>query len=143
MLRTTTRKKMDSSPAGITVHASPINGRGVFATIDLPRRRKIGEVGGTLVRLPAARRAVQDRLRIYLVELSRRLALDCSLGNAFKHLNHSCRPNCYLRIIRDRVEIYTLQGIPPESELTVNYGVTPHVGGMTCSCGAPLCLGRL
>lgn len=127
----------------VRVGRSPIHGRGVFAVSDLPRRRKIGEVTGSLARLPAARQAVEGRKRIYLIELSRRYALDCSRGNAFKHLNHSCAPNCYLRIHRRRVEVYTLRTIPAGTELTVDYGVTPHVGGMSCVCGAEGCRGRL
>lgn len=137
------KERQEDRPAGIVVRTSRINGRGVFARSVLPRRRKLGEISGQLVRLPEARTAVERNPRIYLIELSRRLALDCSRGNSFKHLNHSCLPNCYLRISRNRVEVYSLKAIPAGSELTVNYGVTPHVGGMICSCGAARCLGRL
>lgn len=127
----------------IVVRDSKINGRGVFATGLLPKRRKLGEISGDLVQLPQARQAVERCSKIYFIELSRRLALDCSRGNDFKHLNHSCLPNCYLRVHLNRVEVYTLRKIPAGSELTVNYGVTPHVGGMICSCGAAGCVGRL
>ena len=127
----------------MVVRSSRINGRGVFASTSLPRRRKLGEVSGTLVRLPQARQAVEQHSKIYLIELSDHLALDCSRGNSFRHLNHSCRPNCYLRVFNRHVEIYSLKKIPAGAELTVNYGVTPHVGGMVCSCGERQCLGRL
>jgi hypothetical protein len=100
-------------------------------------------VHGTLVSLPCARIAVESQSRIYLIELSHRCALDCTNGNAFKHLNHSCRPNCYLRIYRRTVEVYTLKPIPAGAELTVDYGSTPHKGGMTCQCQALACRGLL
>jgi SET domain-containing protein len=127
----------------ITVRPSGIEGRGVFAVGDLPARRKLGEISGVLVRLPHARIRVAAARRIYLIELSRRYALDCSRGNVFKHLNHACRPNCYLRVFRKRVEVYTLRRIRAGAELTVDYGVTPHRGGMKCRCGAAGCRGEL
>jgi SET domain-containing protein len=82
---------------------------------------------------------VACRPTIYLVEVSRRYALDCQDGNEFKHLNHSCEPNCYLRIIRRVVEVYTLRQITPGTELTIDYGLTPHRQGMDCRCGSVKC----
>jgi SET domain-containing protein len=137
------RLRKHASTIGLSVRTSRINGLGVFAIRALPPRRKLGEISGTLVKLPFARRVVERHPKIYLVELSSRVALDCSQGNGFTHLNHSCRPNCYLRVYLNRIEVYTLRKIPPGSELTVNYGVTPHVGGMACSCGSARCVGRL
>ena len=127
----------------LAVRPSGIHGRGIFAAGALPGRRKLGEVTGERVLLPAARRAVARAPRIYLVELTRRYALDCSTGNHFRHLNHSCRPNCYLRVFRGRVEVYSRKAIGPGIELTVDYGATPHEGGMTCRCGAAKCKGVL
>lgn len=128
---------------GLTVRSSAIHGRGLFTRSALPPRRKLGEISGQLVPLPQARIAVENQPAIYLIELDDRCALDCSAGNHFRHLNHSCTPNCYLRVQRKRVEVYSLTAIPAGTELTVDYGVTPHVGGMTCRCGAAKCRARL
>lgn len=123
----------------LEVRASSIHGRGLFALIDLPPRRKLGQLSGRLVRLPRARKDVERFSVICLVELSRRYALDCSEGNSFKHLNHSCKPNCFLRISKRAVEVYTLREIKAGSELTIDYGMTPHEGGMNCLCGSLKC----
>ena len=125
------------------VRPSKIDGRGVFAALPLPPRRKLGEVRGNLVRLPDARRAAEGNAKIYLIELSRRWALDCSKERPFKYLNHSCQPNCYLRVYRKRVEVYSLRSIPAGTELTVDYGLTPHKDGMICHCGSATCKKRL
>lgn len=125
------------------VRASKIQGRGLFAATNLPGRRKLGEISGQLVKLPLARKAIESAPQIYFIELSRRWALECSEGNQFKHLNHSCRPNCYLRVFRKRVEVYSLRRIPTGAELTVDYGMTPHKGGMRCACSASMCRGIL
>jgi len=129
----------------LPVRAGPskINGQGVFAALALPGRRKLGELTGQRVRLPQAWRLVERRAKIFMVELTPRAALDCTHGNALKHLNHSCAPNCYLRIARGKVEVYALHDLPAGTELTVDYGVTPHRGGMVCACGAPGCRGVL
>ncbi len=131
------------SLADLIARRSRINGRGVFAVRALPARRKLGELTGRLVRLPAARREVENRRRIFLVELTTRTALDCSAGNVLRHLNHACAPNCYLRVRGYVIEVYTLRPLAEGEELTIDYGQTPHRGGMRCTCGAPGCRGRL
>ncbi|MCL4178870.1 MAG: SET domain-containing protein-lysine N-methyltransferase [Verrucomicrobia bacterium] len=132
-----------SEPRIVAVRDSAIHGQGLFARTDLPGRRKLGQLSGCLVRLPFARKTVESEPAIYLVELSRRYALDCREGNAFKHLNHSCEPNCYLRIIRRVVEVYTLKQIKQGTELTIDYGLTPHKEGMGCQCGSRECRRRI
>ncbi len=133
----------DGVNRAVRVGASGIHGRGVYAREALPARRKIGELSGTLVPIADLRPRIERLAVIYYIELSRRYALDCSQGNAFKHLNHHCEPNCYLRVIRRRVEVYARRDIAAGEELFVDYGLTPHPGGMVCHCGAPRCRGRL
>ena len=127
----------------IEVRRSAINGRGVFALARLPARRKLGEISGREVRLPGAWREAEKSGKIYLIEIDPRTALDCSAGNDFRFLNHSCAANCYMRVAHRRVEIYTRRALKPGDELTVDYGITPHQGGMRCVCGAPGCKGLL
>ncbi len=122
---------------------SPIHGRGLFTLRRIPTRAKLGEISGTLRALPGARHDHQGRAVIQLVELSRRWALDCTQGNAFRHLNHSCQANCYLRVFRRRVEVYSRGPIASGAELTVDYGTTQHRGGMGCRCGVPGCRGSI
>jgi SET domain-containing protein len=130
-------------PVAFRVRRSCIHGRGLFTVGPIARRGKLGELSGELRRLPEARHDHQGREVIQLVELSRRWALDCTRGNAFRHLNHSCVGNCYLRIFRRHVEIYSRGPIAAGVELTVDYGETQHRGGMVCRCGAPGCRSRI
>ena len=48
-----------------------------------------------------------------------------------------------MRIHRGRVEVYSRGPIAAGAELTVDYGATPHAGGMACRCGSPGCKGLL
>ncbi len=137
------RPKTSIPADAVRVGSSRINGRGIFAAAPLPGRRKLGEITGQLVKLPGARQSIAHAPKIYFVELDEEWALDCSDGGPFKHLNHSCEPNCYLRIFNRRLEVYSLGSIAEGIELTVDYGVTPHAGGMKCGCGAKNCRGVL
>ncbi len=133
--------KADALP--VTVRPSPIHGLGVFAAKSLPGRRKIGQVGGRIVDARRALREIARSRRIYFIQLDERHGLDCSRGNALGRLNHSCRPNCYLRIVGHRVEVYSLRPIRRSEELLIDYGQTPHHGGMKCRCGSKKCKGSI
>ncbi len=123
--------------------SSSIEGTGIFADASIPRRSKIGEVTGELIPLREARRRARSRCRICLVDVSDSRALDCTKGNLLRHLNHSCRPNAFLRVFRRRVEVYALRRIRKREEITVDYVVSPHRGGMRCQCGQEGCRDRI
>jgi SET domain-containing protein len=118
---------------------SLIEGRGVFAAARIPGRRKIGEVTGEIISVRAARKRAKGRCRICLIDLSNTHALDCTGGNALRLLNHSCRSNAFLRICRDRVEVYAKRAIRKGEEITVDYVESAHSGGMKCGCGQKGC----
>jgi len=118
---------------------SPIEGTGVFAAAKIPRRAKIGEVTGELISVRTARQRARRSCRLCLIDLSGTRALDCTKGNVLRLLNHSCRSNAFLRIFRERVEVYARRDIRPGEEITVDYGESPHSGGMKCGCGHREC----
>jgi uncharacterized protein len=131
------------SATDFAVRPSRIHGLGLFAVTRIPRRMKLGELSGRLRPIDVANHDHQRRQVIKLVELDQRWALDCTDGNHFSQLNHSCQANCYLRIIGHRVEVYSRGAIRTGSELTVDYGETMHPGGMGCRCGVPGCRSRI
>jgi uncharacterized protein len=124
--------------------ASQIDGRGAFALERIPARSKIGDLGGEVITMRAAREKVKKYKRIALVELDNNLALDATVNsNELRYVNHSCAPNTYMRIRGMHVEFYSLRPIKKGEELTCNYGETHHEGGMNCRCGAPGCKGLI
>ena len=122
---------------------STIEGTGVFATAKVPRRAKIGEVTGEVISIRAARKRARGKCKMCLIDLSHTHALDCTRGNALRHLNHSCGPNVFMRIFRNRVEIYAKRDITSGEELTLDYGETPHDDGMQCRCGHRDCRSKI
>jgi SET domain-containing protein len=123
---------------------SRIHGKGAFAAEAIPARRKIGALAGHLISKKLARKKAAALKAVSIVELWNGMALDATCNsNELKFINHSCRPNTFMRNIGNQVEFYALKSIRPEEELTCNYGETHHEGTRVCHCGAPGCKGFL
>lgn len=128
----------------LTVQESPIDGLGVFAAEPIPARRKIGEMRGEIVPVREARRRIEGRRRIHVVEVTDKTAIDATKSRcALRHVNHSCSPNAVLRIRQGRAEFYAIRDIDPGEEICADYGESHHEGRLRCRCGAPNCKGRL
>ena len=128
----------------VFVRKSEIDGHGVFAAEMIPPRLKIGEIRGEAITCAEGRRRAASLQRIMIVEISPRTAIDASKStDPMRFTNHSCQANARLAIIAGRIEFYSLRGIAPGEEITVNYGETHHEGKLRCRCGAPNCIGAL
>jgi SET domain-containing protein len=123
---------------------SVIDGIGAFAGEKIPGRKKIGDLGGKIISLSAARKKADQIKRVAIVEFGNGQALDASIDpNQLRYVNHSCFPNTYMRVCYRRVEFYSLRPIKKGEELTCNYGPTHHDGKLKCNCGSPNCKGYL
>jgi hypothetical protein len=128
----------------VEARSSVIDGLGVFALEPIPPRLKIGEIRGESISVADARIRATRSVRIMIVELSARRAIDFSKSGApMRYTNHSCRPNARLCLRQGRVEFYALGAIAAGAEITVDYGETHHAGRLACRCGAPGCRGSL
>ena len=126
----------------VAARRSGIDGFGAFAAEPIPAHRKIGEIRGESISVSEARRRAAGQLRIMIVEVSEKKAIDASQGgDPMRFTNHSCAPNARLQIRDGRVEFYALRPIAVGEEITVNYGETHHEGTLKCRCGAPNCVG--
>jgi uncharacterized protein len=120
---------------------SPIRGRGLFTTVAIARRAKIGEFEGERMPIREARRRVAGKRIVAVVELDR-VAIDASkTRHGFRYINHSCAPNTFMRRTKDRAEFYALRDIRAGEELTVDYEDSHHEGRLRCRCGAAGCRG--
>ncbi|HWI91716.1 MAG TPA: SET domain-containing protein [Flavisolibacter sp.] len=126
----------------VVVGKSKIHGKGLYATKKIPARKKIGSLAGEIISKKTAREKAKLNESISIVELWNGKALDASnVNNELRYINHSCKPNTYMRTIDHHVEFYALRSIKPNEELTCNYGPTHHDGKKECRCGAPGCKG--
>lgn len=125
----------------LRVAASRITGRGLFAGTVIPARAKIGEFEGEVIPIAEARRRAAGKRIVAIIELEGR-AIDASVTRrGFRYINHSCEPNTFTRLTRERAEFYALRQIRAGEELTVDYGESHHDGKLPCRCGAKRCRG--
>ncbi|HKX28944.1 MAG TPA: SET domain-containing protein-lysine N-methyltransferase [Blastocatellia bacterium] len=129
---------------GITVGPSKIDGNGCFATVPFRKGRKIAEyVGEKISRREIARR-VKGQRRIYISNVDAYWAIDGRThGNGTQFINHSCEPNCYLKILKGHLLFFALRDIEPGDEILLDYESSYHSDEKRCSCGAPSCRGRI
>ena len=119
-----------------------IAGKGAYALQSIPAKRKIGDLGGVIITMKEAMRLIKDLKVINCVELDNNLALNASANpNDMRFINHSCGPNTFMRVMKDRVEFYALKNIKKGEELSCDYGETHHDGKLPCRCGAKNCRG--
>ena len=124
----------------LRVLESGIFGKGCFAAVPLPARKKIALYAGELVRGSSrieARLREQDAIKV--IRLDERTAIDGAAGgDETAYINHSCEPNAYMRIVPgEKVAFFALRDIRPGEEITIDYRDPSHPE--VCRCGAHLC----
>lgn len=124
--------------------SSTIHGRGLFAGERITKRKKIGSLRGMLIPSKLVPKNFSRHASIRIVELDNNMSLDArKINNDLCFINHSCDPNCYMRIRGTSVELYALTNILKHSELTMNYGETHHDGKLPCKCNSNNCRGAI
>ena len=79
---------------------------------------------------------------IWCFTLNRNWAIDAAVGgNAARFINHSCRGNCYVQIIKGVIWIRASRTIRKGEELSYNYH-TDGAAEIPCRC-RPGCQGML
>ena len=142
-----------SSLAHIEVRHSSVHGHGVFAARDLPPGTLIGVYAGRRYTAHEAGAMAWDDRLTYLFALSDGTLIDGAQGgNATRHLNHACEPNCeavedYDEDGRLTVRIETTQSIRANDELFLDYALDIDAGDdpsdYPCHCGLARCRGTL
>jgi uncharacterized protein len=129
---------------GITVKPSAIDGLGCFATKFFPKGRKIAEYEGERISRAETARRLKGKRRIHICAVDIYWAIDGSVGgNGTQYINHSCDPNCYIKIIYGHILFFARRDIQPGEELTVDYVLSYHDDRTGCSCGAASCRGTI
>lgn len=129
---------------GIRVGKSRIDGRGCFATQRFKKGRKIVELVGERVSRVEAARRMKGKRRLHICGIDSYWGIDSSRGgNGSQFVNHSCRPNAFLRIIREHIIFFALRDIEPGEEITLDYVESYHRDDYRCRCGVRGCRGTI
>ena len=135
----------------IEVHDSPVHGRGVYASVKIPRRTVIGIYEGVRC-LPEEIPEVSAGGSTYLFGLSDGMTIDGSQeGNFTRFINHSCVPNCEAIEQYDeddvlQIEIRSKRSIAAGEELAIDYALivaAEERDDYACLCGVSACRGTM
>lgn len=115
------------------------SGIGLFTDDEIPRRRFIIEYWGKLVTDDEATYLGGK----YLFELGNgKTIYGTTRKNIARYINHSCKPNCEVEIVGNRVFIFSKRKIKAGEELNYDYGkeyfdyyIKPH--GCRCAAHTP------
>ena len=95
------------------------------------------------------REEYKDKMCYYLMELERGLIIDGTKGSMARFINHSCEPNCEVRMVKvngtPRMGVFAGErGVATGEELTYDYNFDNFGESLQkCFCGAPTCRGYL
>ena len=111
-----------------------VNGLGLFAQTSIKKGDCIIEYVGEII----TDKEANSRGGKYLFQTSRNRHIDgTTRKNSARYINHSCRPNCEVDIVRGRVFVYAKKGILPGEELNYDYGeeyFDEHIRPKGCAC---------
>lgn len=137
----------------VEVHQSGVHGLGAFATRRLKGGTNLGEYAGRRYTEEEAAQVDWNSSLTYLFSLSDGTLIDGAQGgNATRHLNHSCSPNC--EAIETRADddslhlhIHTLKAVKAGAELFIDYSLvidaSEKPADFPCYCGSVACRGTL
>ena len=122
------------NPFALAVRRSAA-GLGVFAEENIPKRRFVLEYWGDVVTDDEANRLGGK----YLFSLGNGKTINGTMRkNVARYVNHSCRPNCEVRVVGNKVFISAKRRISAGEELNYDYGkeyfnffIAPH--GCRCA----------
>ncbi len=136
---------------------SSIHAKGLFATKDIKKGTKVIEYLGEKISKKEGDRRSEKRIKkylnskktgsVYIFELNQKYDIDGTPGyNKAKYINHSCKPNCEIDIIKGHIWIISRKNIKKGEELSYDYGYEfdkddymDHI----CLCGAKNCIGYI
>ena len=95
-----------------------IAGLGLFTKDEIERGGFVIEYKGPIL----SEKEANEKGGKYLFETSKNRFIDGkSRSNTARYINHSCRPNCEIEILRGRIYVFTKRKIKPEEELFYDY----------------------
>jgi SET domain-containing protein len=129
---------------GLTIRKSAVDGKGCFATVRFRKGRKIAEFTGEKISRREAARRMRGRRRLRICAINSYWNIDGSAGgNGTQYINHSCEPNCYVKIMHGHILFFALRDIEPGEEITLDYVLSYHSDQTRCRCQAPSCRGTI
>lgn len=147
-------EKAGAFDVGVEVVKTHQRGFGVRAARSFAPGQIIMEYTGEIISEGECQRRMRedykDKECYYLMELERNLVIDGTRGSMSRFINHSCEPNCEVRMVKvngtPRMGVFagSDSGIMSGEELTYDYNFDNFGDkAQKCYCGTPKCRGTL
>lgn len=132
----------------VEVKQSGIHNKGVFATQDIPKGKKIVEYLGEIVSSEEGSRRSEKQQKkgmVYIFKIDSKRDIDGDVPyNIARLINHSCSPNCEAEQEGDKIFIHSLKDIKKGEELTFDYNFgMENYEDHPCKCGSANCVGYI
>ncbi len=109
-------------------------GLGLYTKKEIPKGEFVVEYFGPIL----TRKESDTKGGRYLFETSHNRFIDgTSRKNIARYINHSCKPNCEVEVLRGRVLIFTKRKIEEGEELNYDYGkeyFNEYIKPIGCKC---------
>lgn len=136
----------------VDVRASGVHGLGAFANRSIPRGQVIGSYEGRRYSPGEQAEKDWDQALTYVFGLSDGTLIDGSDGgNATRHINHCCAPNCQAYEVTSEdgelsIVVEAKRRLKKDEELSIDYQLDigeNDPADYPCRCGAANCRGTL
>ncbi len=111
-------------------------GRGIYSKVFFPADQVILEFKGDII----GKDKIKDYMDVLQITESTYLGMS---GEVDDYINHSCNPNCGLRIVGNRALLVSLWSIKADDEITFDFSTSSNDAKeeweMNCLCGAAKC----
>ena len=128
-------KKYQNIKRSLSVRKSSA-GLGLFASEPIEKGGFVIEYFGPIL----TRKESNKKGGKYLFETSENRIIDgASRKNIARYINHSCKPNCEIEIMRGRVYLFAKRAIEVGEELSYDYGgeyLEEYIKPFGCKCDA-------
>ncbi|KAI7631245.1 hypothetical protein KC319_g16506, partial [Hortaea werneckii] len=150
---TTRIKRGGPFDIGVEVIKTPTRGFGVRSCRSFAPGQIIMEYTGEIITESECQRRMREVYKnmhcYYLMELERGLIIDGTRGSMARFINHSCKPNCEVRMVKvngtPRMGVFAGEdGVTTGEELSYDYNFDNFgTERQVCYCGAQGCRGFL
>ncbi|KAI6867400.1 SET domain-containing protein [Hortaea werneckii] len=150
---TTRIKRGGPFDIGVEVIKTPTRGFGVRSCRSFAPGQIIMEYTGEIITESECQRRMREVYKnmhcYYLMELERGLIIDGTRGSMARFINHSCKPNCEVRMVKvngtPRMGVFAGEdGVTTGEELSYDYNFDNFgIERQVCYCGAQGCRGFL
>jgi SET domain-containing protein len=106
----------------VKVKNSPIEGKGIFASKNIPMDELVMIIRGETITGKECERREEEDNNVYIF-YNGRYYIDTINTKKIKYINHSCEPNCdVLGRDKDTLNLVSLNEIKKGEEITIDYG---------------------